>query len=100
MARLTERKLRQMIREETTGMLRRRGLRESSGEGSWVVGNEGYTLSGAPRDVANAWYSFTIAVAELERFMDHTFPDTESDGDPFSVGEAAVHQTQTFLTGR
>ena len=110
---MTESKLRQIIKEEAKGMLRRRrGLREAAGlslgrsaaeedgAGRWVVGNEGYTLSDAPRDVAEAWYNFTVAVADLEPFMGDTYPDTEADGDPLTVGDAAVHQAKTFLTER
>ena len=92
---------------------RRRGLREAFGDdggmGSaaeedgaarWVVSNAGYELHDAPRDVAEAWEAFTDAVAGLEPFMGDTFPDTEADGDPLTVGDAAVHQAGTFLTER
>jgi len=111
---MTESKLRQIIKEEATGMLRgARGIREAfdddGGMGSaaeedgaprWVVSNAGYELHDAPRDVAEAWEAFTDAVKALEPFMDETFPDTEADGDPLTVGDAAVHQAKTFLTER
>jgi hypothetical protein len=32
--------------------------------------------------------------------MNDTYPDTEADGDPLTVGDAAVHQAKTFLTER
>jgi hypothetical protein len=73
---------------------------EADGAARWVVSNAGYELHDAPRDVAEAWEAFTDAVAGLEPFMDETFPDTEADGDPLTVGEAAAHQAKTFLTER
>ncbi len=110
---MTESKLRRIIKEEAVRLLRNRGgLREAAGlslgrsaaeedgAGRWVVGDEGYTLSDAPRDVAEAWYNFTVAVSDLEEFMNDTYPDTEADGKPLTVGDAAVHQAKTFLTER
>lgn len=73
---------------------------EEDGAARWVVSNAGYELHDAPRDVAEAWEAFTEAVKGLERFMDDTYPDTEADGEPVTVGEIAVHQAQTFLTER
>jgi len=32
--------------------------------------------------------------------MNDTYPDTEADGEPLTIGDAAVHQAQTFLTER
>lgn len=103
---INERRIRQIIKEEATRALAaRRRLREGSaaeedGAGRWTVDNNGYNLEDAPRDVSEAWYNFTIAVADLADFMNDTYPDTEADGEPLTIGDAAVHQAQTFLTGR
>ena len=111
--RITESKVRQIIKEEAARALSaRRRLREGSeddfggsaaeadGAPRWVVGNSRYELIDAPRDVADAWSSFCDAVEGLEDFMNDTYPDTESDGEPLTIGDAAVHQAQTFLTER
>lgn len=108
---MTEKQLRRIIKEEASALLRSRRLREAfdddegmgsaaeeDGAARWVVGNAGYELHDAPRDVAEAWEAFTDAVAALGPFMGDTFPDVEAGGEPVSVGELAVHQVKTFLT--
>ena len=103
---INERRIRQIIKEEAARALAaRRRIREGSaaeedGAGRWTVDNNGYNLEDAPRDVSEAWYDFTVAVGNLAEFMNDTYPDTESDGEPLTIGEAAVHQAQTFLTER
>ena len=103
---INERRIRQIIKEEAARALAaRRRIREGSaaeedGAGRWTVDNNGYNLEDAPRDVSEAWYDFTVAVGNLVEFMNDTYPDTESDGEPLTVGDAAVHQAQTFLTER
>ena len=101
--RINESRIRQIVRDETRRALRE-GLEgsaaEEDGAGRWTVDNNGYNLEDAPRDVSDAWYEFTIAVANLADFMNDEFPDTEADGEPLTIGDAAVHQAQTFLTGR
>ena len=111
--RITESKVRQIIKEEAARALAaRRRLREGSeddfggsvaeadGAARWVVGNSGYELVDAPSGVVDAWNRFCDAVEDLEDFMNDTYPDTESDGEPLTVGEAAAHQARTFLTER
>ena len=103
---INERRIRQIIKEEAARALAaRRRIREGSaaeedGAGRWTVDNNGYNLEDAPRDVSEAWYDFTVAVGNLAEFMNDTYPDTESDGEPLTIGDAAVHQAQTFLTER
>ena len=104
--RITESKVRQIIKEEAARALAaRRRIREGSaaeedGAGRWTVDNNGYNLEDAPRDVSEAWYDFTVAGGNLAEFMNDTYPDSESDGEPLTVGEAAAHQARTFLTER
>lgn len=105
---MTERKIRQIIKEEAGRALRGgRVIREGwddegegsdGGEGHWDVGDSGYTFVGKP-ELQDAWYAFKEAVEGLEPFMRDEFEDTES-GDMASVGEVAVHQVQVSLTER
>lgn len=101
--RISESRIRRIIKEEAHRVLRE-GPEGSAGDegssGHWVVSNGGYELSDAPRNVAEAWYNFTVAVADLEEFMNDGFPDPEAGGEPLKIGDAAVHQAQTFLTER
>ena len=101
--RINESRIRQIVRDETRRALRE-GLEgsaaEEDGAARWTVDNNGYNLEDAPGDVSEAWYDFTVAVGNLVEFMNDEFPDTEADGEPLTIGDAAVHQAQTFLTGR
>lgn len=106
--RINERRIRQIIHQETRHALREGfygddfggSAAEEDAAARWEVDNSGYNLVDAPGDVTEAWEAFKSAVRDLEPFMNDTFPDTESDGDAFTIGDAAVHQATTFLADR
>jgi len=96
--RLTESRLRQIVREEAS-KLSRRSLKEAkltgiggepyspesyadyfqgSGlkEGGWLVGDNGYSYVGDPR-MAKAWNDYIRAVEGLAPYMEKSYEDSE-----------------------
>ena len=124
--RLTESRLRQIIREEASKLTRRpsalskrRSLKEAnltgigdepyspedyanyfqgSGmkEGGWLVGNNGYSYVGDPQ-MADAWYAYIQALEGLASYMDKSYEDSEEgNGGKANVLEIMKHQLNLY----
>ena len=113
--RLTESRLRQIIREESlklsrSRLLKRRAIKESlydngtpsgEGKGSWTYDFGGVGLD-AIGEVADAWDQFTEGCESLSRFADLSFVEADSaenrgGGEMVTVLEMAKHQIDVIL---
>ena len=119
---ITESRIRQIIREEASKLTRRpsalskrRGMREAMTRGAWTYDENGVGLDGGG-EVADAWEQFTEACVMLSRFADMSFPEADltSDangpdsgdrrsglhGEMVSVLEMAKYQINAVMDGQ
>ena len=113
---ITESRIRQIIREESLKLLRsrlpkRRAIKESSyddgipsgkGKGSWTYDFGGVGLDTQNGEVAAAWEKFTEGCESLSRFADLSFveadsPENRGGGEMVTVLEMAKYQIDVIL---
>ncbi len=101
--RISESRIRRIIREEATALLGRnraggrRGLRENEGmdDGEWDVSDHGYSLHSGDSILDESFSSLVYALTKLAGHKSRSFYDPES-GRQMTVDEAVNHMIDTI----